>query len=89
MTWVERKEIEKTVAHLRRVLSFALRVIDTHGQGMAVTATCYTWSRCTAELLPLCYTRRRLGPWAPNLKYLPLILKFLGLRSRPRELATR
>ena len=72
MTWVESKEIQKIAARLGRVRLLALRVIDTRGQGMAVTAACCSWSRRTAESLRLCGTRRRLGPWVPDRKYFPL-----------------
>ena len=89
MTWVERKEIEKTAGRLRRVRLLELRIIDTRGQGMAVIATCCIWSRRTAEPLRLCRTRRRHGPWAPDRNYFSLNLKFPELRSRPSDLAIR
>ena len=73
VTWVESKEIEKIAARLGRVRLLALRVIDTRGWSgdgrhscllHLVTAYCGT--------LRFCWTRRRLGPWAPNRKYFPL-----------------
>jgi len=70
--WVESKEIQKISARLGKDCLFALRVIDTRGQGMAVTTACCSSSRGTADLLRLWCTRRRLGLWALDREYFPL-----------------